>query len=102
MLPCETRFIPYKLPLYEDDLVLFSESSKGLQNALNKLNEYCRKWKFTVNLNRTKVVIFNKGGSRLKSITSSWLTQKLKLHRTIAISVSNFLPMEPSTWLYED
>ena len=52
--------------LYADDLVILSESEVGLQNALNRLSDYCAKWKLTVNLSKTKVIIFNKRGHTLK------------------------------------
>ena len=43
---------------YADDLVLFSESQEGLQNALNKLYMYCSKWQLTVNTSKTKILVF--------------------------------------------
>ena len=48
--------------LYADDLVLMSETDVGLQNCLNKLESYCVKWNLTVNVKKTKIVIFNNGG----------------------------------------
>lgn len=51
--------------MFADDLVLISESSTGLQMCLNKLEQYCDKWGLTVNLNKTKVMIFNKTGKVL-------------------------------------
>ena len=44
--------------MYADDIVLLSESPIGLQNCLNNLLEYCSQWKLSVNLKKTKVVIF--------------------------------------------
>ena len=52
--------------MFADDVVLLSESSEGLQNCLNRLSKYCAKWQLTINLSKTKVVIFNKGGHRIK------------------------------------
>ncbi len=46
--------------LWADDLVLFSESAKGLQDHLDKLYSYCSKWHLIVNNLKTKVLIFNK------------------------------------------
>ena len=43
--------------LYADDLALLSEKSFGLWNSLHKLQQYCHKWKLTVNTKRTKTVI---------------------------------------------
>ena len=45
--------------LYADDIVLLSESQKGLQQMLNILHAYCLKWKLSINVNKTKIVIFN-------------------------------------------
>ena len=49
------------LLLFADDAVLFSESAEGLQSSLNNLNKYCNKWNITVNVEKTKIVIFHKG-----------------------------------------
>ena len=45
--------------LYADDLLILSENKAGLQNSLNKLNEYCKKWGLEANIQKTKVIIFN-------------------------------------------
>lgn len=50
------------LLLFADDAVLFSETADGLQQSLNNLKDYCQKWKLKVNVEKTKVVIFKKGG----------------------------------------
>jgi len=50
------------LLLFADDAVLISESKDGLQNSLNSLYTYCEKWNMTVNIDKTKVMIFRKGG----------------------------------------
>ena len=46
--------------LYADDLVLLSETSLGLQTCLDKLQQYCYKWKLTVNTRKTKTMIVAK------------------------------------------
>jgi hypothetical protein len=51
---------PLSCLLYADDLVLLSSSQRGLQNCLNKLATFCDKYCLTVNLKKTKVVIFYK------------------------------------------
>ena len=47
--------------LYADDTVIMSDSSNGLQRALNIYNDYCIQWKLTVNIKKSKVVVFAKG-----------------------------------------
>ena len=48
---------------FADDLVIFSESQKGLQTALNKLDNYCFKWQRTVNIKKTKIMVFQRNNS---------------------------------------
>ena len=38
--------------MFADDLILLSESAKGLQNALDQLHAYCTKWGLTVNISK--------------------------------------------------
>lgn len=52
--------------MFADDLVIFSETHTGLQSALNNLADYCDKWHLTVNLNKTKIMIFNSTGRLLR------------------------------------
>ena len=58
------------LLLYADDIVLFSESEQDLQFGLNILDEYCEyeRWKLTVSTDKTKIMIFRKGGRHNRNI----------------------------------
>lgn len=47
--------------VYADDTVLLSETPEDLQNQLNSFLLYCHKWKLTVNIEKSKIVIFTKG-----------------------------------------
>jgi hypothetical protein len=51
--------------LYADDLILLSESEKGLQSCLDSLNSYCNRWKLKINVTKTKVIVFSKGKRKL-------------------------------------
>ena len=48
------------LLLFADDAAMVSET-KGLQEALNNLQTYCFRWNLTVNVQKTKIVVFQKG-----------------------------------------
>lgn len=61
-LPVELRDIALFLIMYADDTVLFSETEQGLQNMLDCLQQYTSKWKLKVNVDKTKNVVFRKGG----------------------------------------
>ena len=52
--------------MFADDTVIISKTKDGLQADLDSLERYCRKWGLRVNANKTKSVVFRKGG-KLKS-----------------------------------
>ena len=52
--------------MYADDLVILSESKTGLQAKLDALENFCNDWCLTININKTKVMIFNKAGRLIK------------------------------------
>ena len=45
--------------LYADDLAILADSREMLQKKLNILYAYCRKNNLTVNISKSKVIIFN-------------------------------------------
>ena len=47
---------------YADDQVLFSTSPTTLQSMLNDIELYCNAWGLKININKTKILIFEKGG----------------------------------------
>jgi hypothetical protein len=44
--------------LYADDTVIISENESVFQNLLNDFNLYCLEWKMTVNISKTKIIVF--------------------------------------------
>ena len=42
--------------LYADDIALFADSVKRLQELLNTLSEFCKKWGLVVNISKTKII----------------------------------------------
>ncbi len=67
-----------KCLLYADDLVLLSPTEEGLQDSLNLLEDYCQTWALTVNLQKTRVMMFQKR-SRSQGPTHTFTLS----HRTI-------------------
>ena len=43
-----------------DDIVLLSNSKEGFQNNLSSLKEFCDSWNLKSNIEKTKIIIFNK------------------------------------------
>ena len=50
------------LLLYSDDIILFANNEENLQLSLNILENHCKRWKLKVNTQKTKVMVFRKGG----------------------------------------
>ena len=53
------------LLLNADDLLILSRSEIGLQNCLKNSNSYTKKWKINVNLDKIKIMVFNKNGRNI-------------------------------------
>ena len=49
------------LLIFADDAMLLSETKDGLQDLLKELENYCKRWNLTVDIDKTKVMIFRKG-----------------------------------------
>lgn len=92
---CESpMLLNSKVPclMYADDIILFSETKEGLQNAINIVTKFCDEWELSMNINKTKVMIFNKAGKLLK--------HEFKTGTTILECVKNYtylgIEMTPS------
>ena len=78
--------------LFADDLAVFSLIKNGSQEKLDFLEKYYRQWNLNLNLNKTKVIIFNKLGNTIKYIGLSYFVisfiireKKLKVQTNIPI-----------------
>ncbi|MCW4343991.1 MAG: reverse transcriptase family protein [Candidatus Thiodiazotropha endolucinida] len=54
-------YLKIMILLYADDTVLFSDSEFDMQRALDHFYTYCNKWQLTVNVEKTKIVVFSGG-----------------------------------------
>jgi hypothetical protein len=48
------------------DVVLLSTTEKGIQSCVDK---FAKDWKMTIDTNKTKMLVFNKGGRLLKRLS---------------------------------
>ena len=55
--------------MYADDLIMLSQTATGLQKCLDVLSEFCSKWGFSVNLNKTKTMVFQKKNKQANKYT---------------------------------
>ena len=54
-------FLKLFILLYVDDTVIFGENPEVQKQSLNAFQKYCEIWKFTVNTEKSKVMIFSNG-----------------------------------------
>ena len=62
--------------MYADDLVLLSRSESGMHTCLTKLTDYCNKWRLTINIRKTKIIVIN--GHKNKTYAFKIHTKNLK------------------------
>ena len=69
------------LLLYADDIVRFANSPTELQQLLDILQNYCTRYRLTVNTAKTKIMIFRKGVEYLMFKGLRIMEKTLKLLR---------------------
>ena len=47
--------------LYADDTIVLAENACELQKALDAVHDYCGMYKLTVNIKKTKIIVFSRG-----------------------------------------
>ena len=50
------------LLLYADDITIFTDNVDWVRQGLDLLKQYCERWRLTVNTEKTKIMVFRKGG----------------------------------------
>lgn len=65
--------------LYADDIVLLSGTPEGLQRHLDVLHHYCTTWGLSVNLAKTKVMVFNTNRQSLHNHTFTYDGQPIDI-----------------------
>ena len=55
------------LLLYADDIALISSSEHDMQDMLNQVDSWCRKWRLRINSQKSKIVHFRKNRSKRSS-----------------------------------
>ena len=65
--------------LYPDDIVIFSKNAEELQEGLDVLVNYCNRLKLKVNVEKTKAMVFRKGGILPRNLTFYYNGQQLEI-----------------------
>ena len=65
--------------LYADDIVVFANNAEQLQAGFDVLSEYCARWKLKVNVSKTKILIFRKGGILPRNLAFTYDSEPLEI-----------------------
>ena len=81
---CGIDFGQYKMTLllYADDVILLSDSSTGLQNALDVMQNHSNRWKLKINVTKSKILVFKKGRRRANE---RWIYGNAEIQQTNSI-----------------
>ncbi|XP_068994227.1 trichohyalin-like [Neodiprion pinetum] len=63
---------------YEDDIVLLAESEEEMEVMIRKLERYMDRKRLTVNVGKSKIMRFRKGGGRRKNIDWRWKGKRIE------------------------
>ena len=78
---------------WADDLVLLSNSKSGAQNCLNKLHDYCVKWNISVNVLKTKCMVFSNANQIARTQEPLYYDGKeleyVKCYKYLGIEIQN-------------
>lgn len=64
--------------LYADDIALVANSPEDLQTMLNKLHEWCKRWRVLINTNKSKCLHFRKNRTKETSFNFTIGSNKLE------------------------
>ncbi|WP_443057110.1 reverse transcriptase domain-containing protein, partial [Streptomyces sp. IBSBF 2390] len=68
-----------RLLLYADDIVILADDVNVLQEMIHKLEEYCSKWKMEVNMTKSEIMVFRKGGRPANNERWSFNGQEIRV-----------------------
>lgn len=63
---------------YPDDIMLLSKDEEGMKSMIGRLEEYLKKKKLELNVEKTKIMRFRKGGGRLSKREWRWKGRKIE------------------------
>ncbi|KAH0816561.1 hypothetical protein GEV33_006230 [Tenebrio molitor] len=80
---------------YADDLVVLARGEKGMKEMLGNMEKYMRRKKLTVNVEKSKMMVFRKGGGRRK--INEWKWEKNKIEEVKEFKYLGYVMNERNT-----
>ena len=73
-------------------MTIFAETAEGLQIGLDILESYCNRWKVTVNIEKTKIMVFRKGGILPRDMRFFYNNQEIEIVKSFSYLGIVFTP----------
>lgn len=80
------------LLLYADDMTIIAKSETDLQQGLDLLYNYCKRWRLIVNIEKSKVMVFRKGGTLSRNMEFRYDGQIIEISKKITYLGITFTP----------
>ena len=64
-------------------LLFFANSAVELQEGLDLLSDYCKRWKLKINVSKTKIMIFRKSGQLPRNMAFVYDNEPLEIVSTM-------------------
>ena len=71
--------------MYADDLLILSETEAGLNNSLQSLGKYAKRWKLKISQKKTKIMVFNKQGRSIDLKLNNLVIESCKKYVCLGI-----------------
>ena len=75
--------------MFADDIVLLADTEKGLQELINRLEEFSSNWDLSINIEKSKIVIFKKPTCRFQFFVYNSPLEQVKEYKYLGIMLSD-------------
>ena len=97
---CQLNNLRPWLLMFADDIVLLADTETGLQNSINRLEEFCNGWELSINIEKTKILVFNKPACSSQFVVLNTPLEQLKEYKYLGVMLSEnqYLNLHPKSW----
>ena len=101
----KNEFFELHCLMYADDLALIAENEEDLQNMLNVLSNWCRKWRMSVNTSKSAVIHFRNSRTARTQFQFEYNSQAIKVvdkYKYLGMVFNEFLDYKISSKVLAD
>ncbi len=91
--------------LYADDIVLLAENEADLQCMIDKLHEWCNKWRMMVNESKTNIVHFRNKGTHCNNVCFKLgenVLNKVEKYKYLGVILNEYLECDTTATILSE